>query len=171
MIAGQGAVGAAVSVVQLLAAYSQARSVKSPRPHTASEAPSSEGPSSPPYPPPPGTGGPSQSDVVSRAAFAFFLFSTIFMAIALAAFLFLASTSIFRVTVNRNARPKVVESAQDDDAAVDEGALGASRPWDGPLVGGWRAALQRIRVINRKLLPLCLSVAYVFVVTLSVFPT
>ncbi|KDN48431.1 hypothetical protein K437DRAFT_255539 [Tilletiaria anomala UBC 951] len=84
-----------------------------------------------------------------KSATAFFTFTTVLMAIVLTSFRILTRTRLY------------AEVATKDAAAMQEAAIGASRPI---------SSLERLVSVQRKISSLCFSIASVFGITLCLFP-
>ena len=149
MLSGQGVVGASVSLVQLVAALSA----------TSKSTPAS-------------------SDETQRAALHFFAANTAFMVVGLATFVCLQRTLLYsdmRMKMS-NARSSLA-AVLDQDVALGEGE-GEEGSRHIPSVSGIKRYMtlrtqrqfSRILATQKKVLLACLSIAYVFVVTLALFP-
>jgi equilibrative nucleoside transporter 1/2/3 len=161
MLTGQGVIGVAISVVQLVAAFG---STKLP-PKGAN------GGADRPPPPPPGPAQPVGEEAASRAATIFFASSTLFVALSIASFLWLARSKVYRDTCRgyevATQSSGVREASLDPRVQVKPAFLSSLVEKLPPAA---RANAHQILDVQSKVLLRATCILVNFAITLSVFP-
>lgn len=147
MLAGQGVVGLVVSAIQLGAALS-----------SSTNFPVAQA---------------QQRTREARAASQFFGANTLLMALALATFAFVSRTQVFREVAARRQRGSKPQHADDENAAgsPEEEEARSISGLNRYLSPATRRQYGELRRTQAKVMVPSLALAYVFVVTLAVFPS
>lgn len=165
MLTGQGLVGLVISVVQLLAAYrnsSHAAARSAAASASATAASSSR----------PHADLPSEKEEASTTATVFFAFSTTFLAVAVASFVWLARLRVYRTTVQRyEASKKQVEGQmQYQTLSPEEDHSRLASVTRSIIPAKSRHQALQMLAVQRKVQTLSICIFSVFAVTLSSFP-
>ncbi|PWN20993.1 hypothetical protein BCV69DRAFT_248541 [Microstroma glucosiphilum] len=161
MLTGQGVIGVAISFVQLVAAYGNSRL---PPKGTHGGVP-------PATPPPPGSMQPGGEEAASRAATIFFASSTFFVALSIAAFIWLARSKVYRDTCRgyevATQSSGVREASLEPMTQVKPAFLSS---FVEKLPPAARANAHQILDVQSKVLVRATCILVNFAITLSVFP-
>lgn len=144
MLTGQGAVGAGVSYTQLVVAYVSVD----------------------------GNGASKMADgEAAKAAVKFFVANSILMILALYSYWRLTRSKVYRAMEERMANR--VSSERQQDASTDglSAPPASASPIRKYMSSSMEALYDRIMEVQRKTLLPCFTIAYIFVVTLAVFPS
>ncbi|SPO20191.1 related to Inhibitor-sensitive equilibrative nucleoside transporter 1 [Ustilago trichophora] len=178
MLAGQGVVGVGISIFGIASAWSQ-QTIPAPGASGVDEA------------------AQDTARGIARAATLFFGMNTMLMMMVLGAFLWLVNTPLYAqvmakqvATIDKIEDERDDPSRRDDDDVEDRAEHGMTQSWHSirsishPAYSSWlkkvpgfyrlspatRESLLRISLVQSKVKWDCAAVAFVFVVTLSIFP-